>query len=104
MTTIAQAVAEIVKSHIDEQYILDCGFTNLSQVYQAEYGYNGKSPKACMDYLQGLPSVCTIPFCNSEILEILEANGITRKSEQAKANLIDLYWQTAGQVFYKLIK
>ena len=104
MTTLAQAVAEIVKSHIDEQYILDCGFTNLSQVYQAEYGYNGKSPKACMDYLQGLPGVCTIPFYNSEILEILEANGITRKSEQAKANLIDLYWQTAGQVFYKLIK
>jgi len=104
MTTISQAVTKIVKSHIDEQYILDCGFTTLAQVYQAEYGYNGKSPKACMDYLQGLPSVCTIPFYNSEILEILEANGITRKSEQAKENLIDQYWATAGQVLYMMIK
>lgn len=109
MTTIAQVVKTIVENSIDRDYIAECGSpttgaATLASIYEAEYGYNGKSPKACMDYLQGLPGVCTIPFYNSEILEILEDNGITRKSEQAKANLIDLYWQTAGQVFYKLIK
>jgi hypothetical protein len=103
MTTLAQAVKVIVQNSIDQDYLDECG--TLAEVYQVEYGnYNGTNPKACMSYLQGLPSVCTIPFYNAEILELLAAQGISRKSEEAQGNLIDKYWQEAGYQFYMLVK
>jgi len=109
MTTLAQAVKAIVENSINRDYIAECGnpitgAATLASIYEAEYGYNGKSPAACRDYLQGLPSVCTIPFQNYDILEILATYGISRKSDDAQYNLIASYWETAGQVFYKLIK
>jgi len=103
MTTLAQAVKVIVQNSIDQDYLDECG--SLQEIYQAEYGnYNGTSRKACMDYLQGLPSVCTIPFYNAEILELLAAHGISRKTEDSQAALIEKYWQQAGYQFYMLIK
>ena len=102
MTTLAQACKAIVTDAIDHDYLLECG--NLSNVYQAEYGYNGVSPRACRDYLQGLPSVCTVPFYNGEILELLAKHGIVRKSEAAQSKLIDDYWYACGNAFYMLVK
>lgn len=109
MTTLTQVVKTIVENSIDRDYIVECGdpitgAATLASIYEAEYGYNGKSPAACRDYLQGLPSVCTIPFQNYEILEVLATYGISRKSDDDQYNLINAYWETAGQVFYKFIK
>ena len=101
-TTLAQACKAIVSAAINHDYLLECG--SLPNVYQSEYGYNGTSPRACRDYLQGLPSVCTVPFYNGEILELLAAQGISRKTEDGQANLIDAYWLECGNQFYKLIK
>lgn len=56
------------------------------------------------DYLQGLPSVCTVPFWNDEILELLAAQGISRKSEAAKDKLIEDYWLACGYQLWKLVK
>ena len=103
MTTILQACKQIVKDSIDHDYLLECGET-LSDVYKSEYGYNGVSSKACMNYLQGLPSVCTVPFYNSEILELLAKYGITRKSESAQSKLIDDYWLNCGHAFYMMAR
>lgn len=102
MTTIAQVCKAIVTDSIDHDYLLECG--SLSDVYRSEYGYNGVSPKACRDYLQGLPSVCTVPFYNGEILELLAAQGISRKTDIGQENLIALYWQECGKAFYNLVK
>lgn len=102
MTTINQICKAIVTDAIDHDYLLECG--SLSNVYRSEYGYNGVSPKACLDYLQGLPSVCTVPFNNFEVLELLAKAGITRKSEAAKEKLIDDYWLACGNAFYNLVK
>lgn len=103
MTTLSQACKAIVTDAIDHDYLEECG--TLASVYQSEYGnYNGTTPKACKDYLQGLPSVCTVPFYNGEILELLAAQGITRKTEQGNDNLIEAYWLECGNQFYKLIK
>lgn len=109
MTTLAQAVKTIVENSIDRDYLVECGShitgaATLASIYEAEYGYNGKNPAVCMDYLQSLPSVCTIPFENCKILEILATFGISRKSDDAQYNLIASYWEAAGQVFYKMIK
>lgn len=105
MTTIAQVCKAIVADAIDHDYLADCEAT-LSEVYMSEYGAfrMNVSPKACMNYLQGLPSVCTVPFNNGEILELLEAQGISRKTEAAQAKLIDDYWYACGNAFYNLVK
>lgn len=103
MTTINQACKVIVTDAIDHDYANEGG--GLWYTYQLEYGsFNGTSPKACRDYLQGLPSVCTVPFYNGEILELLENTGITRKSEAAKEKLVNDYWLACGNAFYNLIK
>jgi len=108
MTTLAQAVKVIVQNSIDQDYLDECGTgaATLKSVYMAEYGnYNDISPKACMDYLQGLPSVCTIPFYNGEILELLAKAGVKVPKDDDKAYaLVEKYWQEAGYQFYMLVK
>ncbi|MNQ55071.1 hypothetical protein D3C85_691530 [compost metagenome] len=98
MTSMSKVVKAVILNAIDHDYIAECGGT-LEAVYNSEYGYNGLSPKSCMDYLQGLPSVCTIPFYNGEILELLKAQGIERKTEKGQDTLIQKYWEQAGQAF-----
>lgn len=105
MTTLPQACKAIVSAAIDHDYLLECEVESLKQVYDVEYGaWNGVSPKACKEYLQGLPSVCTVPFYNGEILELLAAQGISRKTELSQENLIALYWQECGKAFYNMIR
>ena len=104
MTTLAQACKAIVSAAIDQDFLLENG--SLFNIYMEEYGSwrLQVSPKTCLDYLQGLPSVCTVPFANSEILELLAAQGISRKSEAAKDKLIEDYWLACGYQFWKLVK
>ena len=105
MTTLAQACKAIVKDAIDHDYLADCEAT-LKEVYMSEYGCGRMytNHTTCMAYLQGLPSVCTVPFYNGEILELLAAQGISRKSEAAKDKLIEDYWLACGYQLYKMIK
>lgn len=104
MTTIAQACKAIVTNAIDHDY-LEEGET-LKEVFMSEYGAfrMNVSTRECVDYLQGLPSVCTVPFYNGEILELLAAQGITRATEAGKERLIEAYWNECGYQFYKMIK
>lgn len=105
-TTIAQVAKKVVEESIDYDYIMDFeqekGPACLRDVYDSEYGYNGSSPKACMDYLQGLPSVCTVPFSNFEILALLEECELVKLFP--KEDVIEKYWQECGNAFYQLIK
>jgi hypothetical protein len=110
-TTINQICKAIVAGAIDHDYLLECETkghdlgSRLHSIYWAEYGsFNSTSPKACRDYLQGLPSVCAVPFWNDEILELLAKAGITRKSEAAKEKLINDYWLACGNAFYNMVK
>lgn len=103
MTTLLQACKAIVADAIDHDYLSNYG-ASLSDVYNSEYGYNGVSASACRDYLQGLPTVCTVPFYNGEILELLAKHGISRKSEAAQVKLIDDYWLICGHAFYLMVR
>lgn len=103
MKTINQVAKAAVEECINHDYITECG-GSLKAVYMAEYGnWNGFTPNACKDYLQGLPSVCTVPFWNDEILELLAKESITRKTDDAQAKLIDDYWYACGNALYMLI-
>ena len=102
MNKMQKLVRQIVISSID---LSEREGQTLAQVYAAEYGHHGKpTPERCRDYLQGLPSVCTVPFMNANILTILEAEGITKKTEKGQLGLIDLYWLEAGNQLWHLIK
>lgn len=104
MSTIATIASKIVEINIDMGYVQDCGFTTVGEVYNSEFGYNGLSDKACKDYLQGLPSVCTVPFENFKILEVLEAYGIRGRTERAQDVLIEKYWNACGAILHKMIR
>lgn len=104
MNQMQKVVKQIIIANVDLTDYEGSGLNTLREVYDAEYGYNGLKPQTCTDYLQGLPSVCTIPFYNGEILELLEKAGITRQTEKGRSSLIDAYWKEAGNQFYHLIK
>ncbi len=107
MTTINQVAKQIVEAAIDMDYVADCGFKTVGEVYKAEFAHNHHltaNPTNCKDYLQGLPSVCEVPFYNSDILELLEKNGITRKSADAQYTLIEQYWYACGNQLFLIIK
>jgi hypothetical protein len=103
MTTLSQVCKAIVTEAIDHDYLLEC--RSLSNVYQSEYGYNGVSPRACRDYLQGLPSVCTVPFDNYEILSILgDKIGVDFNDDDKCHEAIEAYWQECGKQFYLMVR
>lgn len=103
MATVHSVAKSVVHVNIDMEYVDECGYKSVAEVYNAEYGHNGITSKACHDYLQGLPSVCTVPFENYKILQLLEAYGITRKTDNGKSALIEQYWQACGYHFYQLV-
>jgi len=100
MTTLLQACKEIVKNSINYD-----GYEKgtIKDIYYVEYGHNGINQKACESYLRGLPSVCTVPFADYEILEVLKSKGVSRKGVNAQDRLIDDYWEACGYAFYKLL-
>lgn len=105
MKTLKMVAQQIVAASVDMDYIAECNHHTLADVYDSEYGnWNGTSPKACMGYLQGLPTVCTVPFYNWEILEKLEAAGIKIPTNDDKAcDLVEKYWKECGQAFCGLL-
>ena len=104
MNKVQKAIKQIIIANVDLSAYEGTGLDNLRQVYDAEFGYNGLTPQACTNYLQGLPSVCTIPFYNGEILEIMKEAGEERATEKGQDGLIAKYWKEAGNQFYHLIK
>ena len=104
MTTVNEVAIEVVKQAIDLDYVKECGFKTVGETFQKEYGHTGLSDKSCREYLQGLPSVCSVPFYNSDILNLLESKGISRVSSDAQFTLIEQYWTACGHQLHLLIQ
>lgn len=104
MNTLTKVCKQIVTDAIDHDYLMECGVV-LSHAFMSEYGkWHGKTPRACRDYLQALPSVCTVPFYNGEILEILEKHGIdVPQDDDGQSDMIDAYWLECGKQFWLMI-
>lgn len=113
MTTMIKAI----KSHILESITDYDGnsFSDpvaaalfLSKTFHSEYGHNlsRMTPvKACKEYLQGLPSVCTIHFSNYDIYQFLKDSGVCSEKDIEKddGEIIDAYWSIAGHQLAKII-
>lgn len=104
MNKVQKAIKQLILANVDRSGYEGTCLNTLREIYDREYGWRGCSPQACMDYLQGLPSVCTIPFYNGEILEFMASIGETRTTERGQEGLIEKYWKEAGNQFYQLIK
>lgn len=90
----------------------------LSKTFHSEYGHELKRmPKTfcirgkfycmtCRNYLQGLPSVCTINFSNYDIYQFLINNKLITENmvDLDDGSLMDQYWETAGYQLAKLLK
>lgn len=108
MTTKAKAatIYSVCKQLILNNQSLD-GYpegSTLYSVFMAERGkWAGFTQTQVKDWLQGLPSVVAFPFWNDEIIEGLADNGITRKTENGRINLIEAYWNNLAYAAYMIM-
>ena len=54
------------------------------------------------EWLQGLPSLLTVPFYNYEILENAKKAGFTFETEQQENRFLDAYWSRLSNAFFTL--
>ena len=79
----------------------------LHRIFLREYGFMiervGKR-NAFSEYLMGLPSVCTVPFYNGEIIENAEKAGLIKKSsnDNKQQHFIDNYFTRLSGAFWTL--
>jgi hypothetical protein len=85
-------------------------FDNIQNVYKifvSEYGYN--IPRvgelnSFKEWLQGLPSVLTVPFYNSEILDIAYIHGVldAKANEATEDGFLNTYFDRLASAFFTL--
>jgi hypothetical protein len=54
------------------------------------------------EWLQGLPSVLTVPFYNYRILENAKKAGFSFETEQQENRFLDAYWSRLSNAFFTL--
>lgn len=82
------------------------------QIFLNEYSHEIKrlgEVEAFKNWLQGLPTVLTVPFYNSEILQKAEKDGVlnTEKLNREEADKIEdnflcEYWEKCAKAFFNL--
>ena len=83
-------------------------FDKINSVYEtfiSEYGHEVKrygNIKAFTNWLQGLPSVLTVPFYNYEILENAKNNNFILNTEKKENDFLNTYWLNLSIAFFDL--
>jgi len=82
------------------QFVFDC--------FNQEF-YSWQSHKNIQavftEYLQGLPSCISIPFYNSDIIELAERiNKTEYKTDNQQWKIIENYFAFMSNIFFKLVK
>ena len=54
------------------------------------------------EWLQGLPTILTVPFYNYEILKNAEKDGFNLMTEEAEDNFLEIYWHNLATAFFAL--
>lgn len=52
------------------------------------------------EWLQGLPSVLTVPFMNYDILNNAKEAGFILDSEESEDNFLSKYWERLSEAFF----
>lgn len=105
MKKVKQDYRDLVFSCIDYGYIADRN-QSARDIILSEYGHarrrSSTSAEWMKDYLQGLPSICTVPFANYNIAKWLNIDP-SSMDEDAYQDAIDQYWLNCGKALYWLI-
>lgn len=75
------------------------------KIFLKEKGHDIKrigERKAFTDWLQGLPSVLTVPFSNYEILQNALMDGMDVSTEDKEDDFLNLYWGKLTDAFFTL--
>jgi hypothetical protein len=80
---------------------------NVHKIFLSEYGHEVKrigEVKAFKEWLQGLPSVLTVPFYNGEILNIAYLHGMIKAnaSEEDEDKFLNEYFEKLSSAFFTL--
>lgn len=82
-------------------------FSQAYKIFQSEYRHNNNKHVSDVnlfaEYLQGLPSVCSVPFYNYEILQSALLNGIDVSSESKEDEYLSNYWMNLSKAFFTLL-
>lgn len=96
--------------HTDAAIDADSCKELLVKTFHDEYGWHVQNPQGktlrqiCTDYLQGLPSVCTVPFSNHDILMWKESVRGAPISVVTEAAHIEDYWRKVGMALAEIIE
>ena len=94
----------------NEGYLYD-KIKTLYNIFKQEYGFmidRVGEVNAFKEWLQGLPSVLTVPFMNYEILENAKKAGLLTKDdvewrmEKQENRFLELYWTKLALAFFEL--
>ncbi len=84
-------------------------FQNAEVAFNQEYGWRadqlkGNNYQAFAEWLQGLPTACSIPFRNYDILRLAEATGHLQENptDAQEQKILDNYWQFITAKFFYL--
>ena len=90
----------------NEMYLYD-KIKTLYNIFKGEYVHqNNKHINEVIlfkEWLQGLPSVLTVPFYNYEILENAKKSGYKFKNEDDEDDFCDSYWLNLSKAFFTLL-
>lgn len=79
----------------------------VHKIFLKEKGYEIKrigEKQAFADWLQGLPTVLTVPFYNKEILDNALLAGFNLMFEESEENYLCMYWTNLASAFFNLYK
>lgn len=79
---------------------------NVYYIFKKEYVHKNNSfmneQILFKEWLQGLPSVLTVPFMNYDILENAKKSGFVFETEQQESRFLDAYWSRLSNAFFTL--
>jgi len=81
-------------------------FNKAYDIFTNEYKHQNNKHindvKLFAEYLQGLPSICSVPFYNSEILNNALLNGFDVSTETKEDEYLSNYWVNLSKAFFTL--
>ena len=75
------------------------------EIFNNEYGYNIPRvglKQAFKDWIQGLPTVLTVPFYNYDILKNAKKDNFVLNSEELEDKFLETYWTNLATAFFTL--
>lgn len=113
MKTLKTYFENIILQNIDlDAYEIERGselenIQNVHKIFLSEYGHEIKrrgEKNAFTEWLQGLPSILTVPFYNSEILNIAYIHGMieANATEEEEDKFLERYFSSLSEAFFTL--